>query len=486
MRVTKTRRPFLLFLTLALVLAFAHLEDPSEHSTVLAAQAQAGVDPTSAAESPAGHGEEHTSPVSLILISLVVILMTAKVGGDLFERMHQPAVLGELVFGVLIGNLGLLGITGLDYLKSNEVISVLAEIGVIFLLFEVGLESNIKEMLEVGLSSFLVALFGVVAPMLLGLGVGRYFLPEAHPLVPVFIGATLCATSVGITARVLKDLGKINGKESRIILGAAVIDDVMGLVILAAVSGIIKAANRGGSAISVLDIGIITLKAIAFLVVAIWVGSRLSPRLFGLASRLRVRGMLLATSVSFCFVLAYLANRIELAPIVGAFAAGLILDPVHYVDFRDRGEHHLEELLLPITSFLVPIFFVLMGIRVDLRTFGHLEILSFAGILSLAAIVGKQVCSLGVMEKGLDRFSVGIGMIPRGEVGLIFAGIGTTLVLNGAPVISSSTYSAVVIMVIVTTLVTPPLLKWSLAKGERRKQQHQVQGAPSELKGQRR
>ena len=410
----------------------------------------------------------HGGSVSLILISLVVILTSAKLGGALMERIHQPAVLGELIFGVLLGNLSLLGLHQFEYLKSNEAIGILAELGVIFLLFEVGLESNIKQMMEVGLSSFLVALVGVIVPMILGWGVGAWFLPQSSTLVHVFIGATLCATSVGITARVLKDLGKTSAKEARIILGAAVIDDVMGLVILAAVSGIIRAADRGGAGISFLDVALIVLKAVAFLVIALWVGSRLSPRMFSLASRLNVHGMLLATAICFCFLLSYLANRIELAPIVGAFAAGLILDPVHYQDFRERGEHSIDELLRPISSFLVPVFFVLMGVRVDLKTFANSSILGFALVLTVVAILGKQACALAVLERGLDRISVGIGMIPRGEVGLIFASIGAALMLGGSPVVSSSTYSAVVIMVILTTLVTPPLLKVSLARGDRR------------------
>jgi len=425
-------------------------------------------------ESEASHAPQNSSgnqsdTVALVLISVVVILLSAKLGGDLFERMGQPAVLGELVFGVVLGNLSLLGYHGLDYLKSNEVIRILAEIGVIFLLFEVGLESNIKQMLEVGVSSFMVALFGVIAPMILGWGVGAVFLPQAGTLVHVFIGATLTATSVGITARVLKDLGKNNEKEARIILGAAVIDDVMGLVVLAAVSGIILAADRGGAGVSALTIGMIIFKAVVFLVAAIWVGSHLSPAMFSLASKLKVRGTLLATSIAFCFFLSFLANQIGLAPIVGAFAAGLILEPVHYREFRDRGDHSIDELIQPISSFLVPIFFVLMGLRVDLRTFMQMDILGFALALTAVAILGKQVCALGVMEKGLDRISVGIGMIPRGEVGLIFASIGSTMTLKGIPVVSPATYSAVVIMVIVTTLITPVILKITLDRGERKK-----------------
>jgi Kef-type K+ transport system membrane component KefB len=409
----------------------------------------------------------HATPVPRILASLVVILLSAKLGGALAERFRQPAVLGELLLGVLLGNLALGGFHGLDYLRTNEVITVLAEIGVIILLFEVGLESNVQEMLAVGASSFLVALVGVIVPMGLGWGVGAWFLPQADTLVHVFIGTTLCATSVGITARVLQDLGKTNAKESRIILGAAVIDDVMGLIVLAAMSGIISAADKGSTGISALAIGGIMAKAVAFLGLAIWLGSILSPKVFSLASKLNVRGMLLTTSLCICFLLAYLASAIELAPIVGAFAAGLILDPVHYRDFRDRGEHSLDEILRPVSQFLVPIFFVLMGVRVDLATVADASILGFALILSLAALVGKQACSLAVLEKGLNRLAVGVGMNPRGEVGLIFASIGAALTLRGEPVISQATYSAVVIMVILTTLVTPPALKAVFARRAR-------------------
>jgi len=411
---------------------------------------------------------DQKSSISLVLISLVVILISAKLGGALMERIRQPPVLGELIVGVVVGNLSLFGFHQLEYMRANEAICVLAELGVVFLLFEVGLESNVKQMLEVGLSSFFVALVGVIFPMLLGWGVSAWFLPQSPTLVHVFIGATLCATSVGITARVLKDLGKTSAKEARIILGAAVIDDVMGLVILAAVSGVIRAANRGGAGISILAVAVIVLKAVAFLIAALWIGSRLSPRMFSLASKLNVRGMLLAVSICFCFLLSYLASEIELAPIVGAFAAGLILDPVHYQSFRDRGEHSIEEILNPISSFLVPVFFVLIGIRVDLTTFADSSILKFALMLTAVAILGKQACAFAVLEKGLDRISVGIGMIPRGEVGLIFASIGGALLLSGRPVLSSSTYSAIVIMVILTTLITPPLLKASLARGDRK------------------
>jgi Kef-type K+ transport system membrane component KefB len=400
-----------------------------------------------------------------ILYALVIILLAAKVGGDLLERVGQPAVLGELVFGVLLGNAFLVGIPWFEPLKGHHALTVLAEIGVILLLFEVGLESTVSDMIKVGVSSFLVALLGVIAPFFLGWGVAAWFLPGHSIYVHIFIGATLTATSVGITARVLKDLGRIRDNESRIILGAAVIDDIMGLVILAVVSGIIASVDRSGEGISSLAILWIIAKAVLFLFGAIVLGGYLSPRLFRIASKLRVAGMLLITALALCFALAWLAAVMGLAPIVGAFAAGLILEKVHFREFHSRGERDLEELVRPLAVFLVPIFFVEMGMAVDLRTFADTDVLLFALVLTAAAIVGKQAAALGVVGKGLNRLAVGLGMIPRGEVGLIFAAIGARMMVQGEPVIAPAVYSAVVIMVIVTTLVTPPVLKIALERG---------------------
>jgi Kef-type K+ transport system membrane component KefB len=404
----------------------------------------------------------------LVLVGLAAMLIVAKLGGELFERLGQPAVLGELIGGIMIGNLVLFGFTAAEPLKTNEIIAAIAEIGVIILLFEVGLESNLKEMMEVGWSSLLVAVLGVAAPFFLGWGVSAYFIPNESRLAHIFIGATLCATSVGITARVFKDLGKLASREARIILGAAVIDDVLGLMILAVVAGAIK-ATATGVALSPLDVGLIAAKALMFLVGAIVVGQFIVPRLLRGAGRLRSEGVLLTLAISFCLLLSWASAKVGLAPIVGAFAAGLVLDEVHYQPAHARRERTLRDLLQPASFVLVPIFFVLMGMKVDLRFFGQLDLLGFALALTAAAIIGKQVCSLGVLERGTNRLAIGLGMIPRGEVGLIFAGIGATLILPNAagvaePVIGPATFGVVVIMVIVTTLVTPPLLKWSLGK----------------------
>lgn len=412
---------------------------------------------------PALSAAAETAVLPGVLLAIAVMLIAAKLGGDLAIRIGQPAVLGELVIGLILGNLGLLGVHGLDFIRGDPFVALLAELGVILLLFEVGLGSTVREMTKVGLPALLVAVLGVVVPFGLGWGASALLLPGASVYVHVFIGAALTATSVGITARVLGDLGRADSPEARIILGAAVIDDVLGLVVLTTVAALIGAANAS-AAISALDIGLVLLKAGGFLVGAVVVGGFVSPRLFGAALRLRGSGLLIASALVICFLFSYAASAAGLAPIVGAFAAGLVLEPVHY---RGRAgakdDQPLETLLAPVTAFLVPIFFVLMGMRIDLGAFARPGVLALSAALTVAAIVGKQACALGV-GRGIDRLSVGIGMIPRGEVGLIFANMGLGLSLAGTPILDSSTFSAIVIMVIVTTLVTPPALRWSLAR----------------------
>ncbi len=424
-----------------------------------------------AASTSEGGGSGESGPVLVVLYELIVVLLAAKLGGDVFERFKAPAVLGELVMGIVIGNLQLVGFDGFEMFKHNITLEILAEIGVIILLFEVGLESTVKEMMKVGVTSFMVALFGVVAPFFLGWGVGVLFLPGESIYIHIFLGATLTATSVGITARVLKDIGKIDTREAKIILGAAVIDDIMGLVILAVVTGVIAAASHGNEGgVSSGAVLWIIAKAILFIVGAVVIGAIVLPQFFKFGYRLRTSGVMLSFSLLVCFGLAYIAGEIGLAPIVGAFAAGLILEEVHFRPFKERGERGIEDLIAPIAIFLVPIFFVRMGMMVDLSTFANVEILGFAAVLTLAAIIGKQACSLAIFDKKTNRFAIGLGMIPRGEVGLIFAGIGAKMVLGGYPVISTSTYSAVIIMVIVTTLVTPPALVVSMLRGDKKKE----------------
>ncbi|MFK7822002.1 MAG: cation:proton antiporter [Planctomycetaceae bacterium] len=429
-------------------------------------------------------GGGHKDPVSDILLAIVLILFSAKVCGDVFERVGLPAVLGELCVGVVLGNWALLfgGVAEsmgyanaahmFDFLRltgnglaGNEtayVIDMLARIGVVLLLFEVGLESRIKDMVSVGVSSMLVAILGVVAPMILGWLVGRVLIPEAGGQVHAFLGACLCATSVGITARVLKDLNRSQDRESKIVLGAAVIDDVLGLIVLAVVSGVIQKGS-----VEPIEITKIVGLSFGFLAGAMVLGAIQFPRLlFKGASYLRGHGLLVVTALVICFGFAYVANVVQLAPIVGAFAAGLILEGAHYQDANERWKNHeLEEAIAPISALLVPIFFVGMGIQVDLASFGSSEVWKLAAGLTIAAIIGKQVCSLGVREAGLNKTAVGLGMIPRGEVGLIFASVGRELRKpDGSSVVDTQTYSALVVMVMITTMVTPPLLKWSMSK----------------------
>ena len=405
----------------------------------------------------------HADPVALVALGLAVILATAKLGGHLAERVGQPAVLGELLVGIVLGNLGLVGIGWLEPIKADATLAVLASLGVIILLFEVGLESTVREMLHVGGRSLVVAMLGIVVPWGLGWGVGALLLPDRSVYVHMFLGAVLTATSVGITARVLRDLGRTQSAEARIILGAAVIDDVLGLVILAVIAGIIAAAEAG-TALSAVNIAAVLGKAALFLVGALWVGLRVSPRLFRASAQLRGEGVLLSTALVVCFLLAWLAGAIGLAPIVGAYAAGLILEPAHYGDFTDRGEHRLEELIRPIASLLVPVFFVVIGMRVDLAALARGDVLGLAVALTVAAILGKQACGLGGLGAPLDRWSIGLGMVPRGEVGLIFANLGLGLSVRGEPVVDPALYAAVIVMVLLTTLVTPPALKWSLGR----------------------
>jgi Kef-type K+ transport system membrane component KefB len=426
----------------------------------------------------ASEGGTHSDPVASTLLALIAVLAAAKLGGELFERLSLPSVLGELVAGIILGNLILVN-PGWNFFEPLRVTPIqenwalmidgLARLGVIILLFEVGLESTVQGMMKVGPSSLLVVVLGVVAPFSLGFGASWIFIKQLPPglaaVVPakfslsyvhLFMGAELCATSVGITARVFKDLRKLQTKEAQIILGAAVIDDVLGLIVLAVVSGIIKSAELGqpmeiGSVLRLISV------AVLFLGVALGAGVLLVPRLMNQIARLRTGGTMLISALVFCFGLSYLAVAAGLAPIVGAFAAGLLLEEVHFRGFRE--DIQIEQAIRPVSTFLVPIFFVMMGIQVRLETFANLPVLGVAMGLTVAAIAGKQVCGLGVLERGLDRLSIGVGMIPRGEVGLIFASIGKSL-----KVMDDATFSAVVIMVMVTTLITPPLLKVTLAR----------------------
>ena len=414
-----------------------------------------------ASEAAEGHGD----PSANVLLGLAVILVAAKLGGSLFERYRMPPVLGELIFGVILGNAVLVGIPLFEGMRHDTGVDLLARIGVVVLLFEVGLETDVEGMLAVGGRSLMVAAVGMIAPFFMGYGVSLYLLPDAPFATHLFIGATLTATSVGITARVLKDLGQLERPEARIILGAAVVDDVLGLVVLAVVSAIVTAGS-----VSLLTMGVILLKAFGFLVGALLFGKWLAPYL-GRAANALGGGTKVSIAFVFCFLLSFLADFIGLATIVGAFAAGLILEEGHFLPpLRGEDEHvdlqnfshmphalSLQQLTNPLSSILVPVFFVMMGMHVRLETFVDPSVLGLAGALTLVAFISKQACGLAV-QKG-SRMTVGLGMVPRGEVGLIFASIG-----RGLGAIDDGVYSSIVIVVVATTLVTPPFLKWSIMK----------------------
>lgn len=294
-----------------------------------------------------------------------------------------------------------------------------------------------------------MAVLGVVAPFLLGLGVSLVLLPEVGMPVHVFLAATLCATSVGITARVFRDLERLQTPEARIILGAAVIDDVLGLIILAVVVGIASTGH-----VDVLEIGRILLLAFVFLGVVLWFGDWFVRRLVPLMATLERHHAKLLFPLSLALLLAWVASTIQLAPIVGAFAAGLVLNEEHLEKISPRVT--VENLISPLERIFAPVFFVLMGMQVNLNSFLDPSTLWLALAFSVAAVLGKLVCGLPA-GRGHDRLSVGIGMIPRGEVGLIFASVGRSIGVVTGPV-----FSALVMMVVVTTLVTPIALKWSL------------------------
>lgn len=401
--------------------------------------------------SPLFAAEEGGVSIPGLFLLVAAMLVAAKILGDLAERIGQPAVLGELIAGVILGTsvLGLLPTEG----PTAELIHVLAELGVLLLLFEIGLETDLREMFRVGPAALAVAAVGVVLPFALGFLYWRYG-PHgsAGPgadltTAAIFIGATLTATSVGITARVLSDLGSMNTPEARIIIGAAVIDDILGLVILTVVSGI-----AAGASVTLLGVSKIFAVAVGFLVAAVLIGNFVVPRLFNLIDRMRVRHVLVAFAVAFALGLAGLAAVAGSALIIGAFAAGLILSGTNQFDII---EHEVK----PVASIFTPIFFVSVGASVNLRVLNPAEpgagtIVLLMLVLTGIAIAGKLAAGWAAPWVRYRRLVVGVGMVPRGEVGLIFADLG-----RRSGLLTDEIFSAVLLMVMATTFVAPPSLK---------------------------
>ncbi len=375
-----------------------------------------------------------------LLITLVALLATAKILGSIAQRFRQPAVVGELIAGVILGT-SLLGLVN----PADPIIQSLAELGVLILLFEIGLHTNLKSLIKVGSEAITVAVVGVVLPFGLGYGVSHALGLAVIP--SIVAGAALTATSIGISARTLSDLKRLDSPEGQIVLGAAVLDDIVGLVILSVVAGLV-----GGAAITPGGVAIHSGSAVGFVVAAILIGGIVAPKIFRFIARVEASGTLGVAGLVFAFLLAWLADAAGSATIIGAFSAGLVL---HATPQRET----IEKTTTSIGQFFVPIFFVSVGAAVDLRTLGEPRALLLGGALIVVGILGKFVAGFSpVWFKG-SKSLIGIAMVPRGEVGLIFAQMGLT---TGA--LTSQIYSAIALMVLVTTFITPPLLALRVRK----------------------
>jgi Kef-type K+ transport system membrane component KefB len=437
-----------------------------------------------------------------------LIFFLSLVGRYIAQRFNQPGVLGELLMGGVVGNLcyffhvpqmmilregsaifsmmhdllsehsltdaihasvsnishvsALKGIlqapNGMDLIRVAYVLDTFSRYGVIFLLFMVGLESSIEEMKHTGRESLQVAFIGIVVPMLLGFCLIYWCMPGATFAMALFVGATLSATSVGITARVLKEMHKMKTREAKTILGAAMIDDVLGLLMLAIVSSIVI---TGG--VEIVGMVQIIVWTILFFAATLYLGPRLLTFSVRFISFLDPWEAKLVASFLFIMLLAWLATCVQLASIIGAFAAGLIIRD-EFFDHQTKDEKtclSIHALFAPLELLLAPLFFMLIGIQVKLESFFDWHVLIIAFGLLVVAVLGKLVSGLGAAKKD-DRLLIGIGMLPRGEVGLVFASIGRTL-----GVVSDQLFSAIILMVIVTTFITPPWLKLRFNKHQK-------------------
>jgi len=370
-----------------------------------------------------------------LLLDLFLMFAGGKVLAEIFERLRQPGVVGELLAGVMLGP------SLLALVHPSELTQGLAEIGAIFLLFTVGLETKPRDLLQVGWIAALVATVGVVVPFILGFIYMRAI--DYSMLESIFVGAALVATSVGITARLLADAGVLSMPFARVILGAAVADDILGMIVLAIVSSL--STGR----INYLQLGIVTLEAVGFSILIVFFGSRMVGRFQTRVEQLRTHNSAFVLSLILCLGLSLASIYIGMAAIIGAFLAGLAL-----ADYSERWR--LRENAHPIMEFLAPFFFVLLGVQVNLRAIYQPALLWIMGVVCVLAIVGKLVgCGLGALSLGFkNALCIGVGMVPRGEVGLIVAAVGLKL-----RTISPEIYTVVVVMSIVTTLFAPPVLR---------------------------
>jgi len=406
--------------------------------------------PAAPAVLAAAAGQAAPADVPAVLAMLVAVFVATKLLGELAQRLGQPSVLGELLAGILLGG-SVFGLVD----PANPVIHTLAELGVVVLLFAIGLETDLRRLVSVGKTALTVAIVGVVLPMAFGYGAARAL---GVAVVPALVcGAALCATSIGISARVLSDLGTLDTPEGRVVLGAAVIDDVIGLVILAVIAGIV-----GGEGVTALGVTRTAGIAVGFVAAAILLGSVVAPPAFKIVERVKTAGTLGIAGLVFAFVLSWLAARAGSAMIVGAFAAGLVL---HRVPQR----HEIERATTTLGHFFVPVFFASVGAAVELRALGDPRALLIGVALIVVGIIGKVAAGFAPWWFRWRKLLVGVAMVPRGEVGLIFAQMGLA---SGA--IDASLFGALMLMVLVTTFVTPP----ALARVAKRRP-----GTPDELPG---
>ncbi len=452
-------------------------------------------------------GGSHIDPAAPIILGVTAILVFAVIGRYFARRLGQPTVLGELVIGIALGNLVYLlggdfilvvregrvlfdmidltfaglsmeeaaaeffpdpvlakkivdivqGPHGMQLLSIAHTVDIFSRYGVIFLMFLVGLESSVEEMRDAGMPSLKVAVVGMVTPFALGLGVAWLVLPDQSVGAMLFIGATLGATSVGITARVLSELNVVHSREALVILGAAIFDDVLGLVSLAIVSGIVISGSIEGIAVMQI-LGLSML----FVLAVMYAGPYILRTLIAMMHGLQTHEAKIFVTFIFVMGLSWFADLVGLATIIGAFAAGLIMNDQYFSGWKTDpryGRETIKSLMDPLEAILVPIFFVLIGLQVKLESFLSVDVWLLASGLTVAAIIGKLVCGIAA-GRGLNRLAIGIGMLPRGEVGLIFASIG-----KGLGVIDSQLFSAIVLMVVITTVISPSMLKWALRRG---------------------
>ncbi|CDZ78870.1 K(+)/H(+) antiporter YhaU [Legionella massiliensis] len=451
---------------------------------------------------------QHHDPVAAVILWVTLIFFFAVIGRYLAGRFKQPAVLGELLMGVVLGNLcyyfglelvvvvregssifnimremlagtplaqavsdsipntfyanqvtaALAGEEGIDLIKVAYVLDIFARYGVIFLLFKVGLETSVEELRHTGRESIQVAVVGVIAPIILGFLVAYLLMPESDYKAHLFVAATLSATSIGITARVLSEMKKMRTREAKTILGAAMIDDILGLIILAVVSSVVITG-----VVNLMMVMQIIISSLLFFAGVLLIGPWLVRQAVRCFSFLELWELKLFVAFVFVMAFAWLATLVHLATIIGAFAAGLILhdDFFNSPEWSNTHSQSIKNLIAPLESILAPLFFMLIGIQVKLEEFCHWPVLLMASGLIVAAILGKLISGMGGNRKD-DRLLIGIGMLPRGEVGLVFASIGRTL-----GVMSDQLFSAIVLMVIVTTFIAPPLLKARYAHNAR-------------------